>query len=145
MFIKRLTLNTSVHLKRRYTEIRPLVKKIHPRSAKALCVENAEWEGKEKVFWLTHDFCEYKGIEKINGLMFRYLMPLNKKAKKMLGKYEEYTNLDYPKEDDLTFRKSVEKGKFKRIKQPDFNMNVFEHNFQKYDSKESFVQEHFVL
>ena len=119
--------------------------KIHPRSAKALCVENAEWEGKEKVFWLTHDFCEYKGIEKINGLMFRYLMPLNKKAKKMLGKYEEYANLDYPKEDDLIFRKRFEKGKFERIKQPDFNMNVFEHNFQKYDSKESFVQERLIL
>ena len=30
--------------------------------------------GKEKVFWLTHDFMETKGIERYNGLMFRYIV-----------------------------------------------------------------------
>ena len=63
----------------------------------------------------------------------------------MLGKYEEYANLDYPKEDDLIFRKRVKKGKFDFIRQPDFNMDVFEHNFQKYNSKDSFVQERLTL
>jgi hypothetical protein len=32
--------------------------KIHPRSAKQLLKENAEWKGKEKLFWLTPDFNE---------------------------------------------------------------------------------------
>lgn len=104
--------------------------KIHPRSAKQLCIENAEWSGKKKVFWLTHDFCEYKGIDKINGLMFRYIYPLNKRAKHMLSEYPEYCELSYPKQVDLTFERRVENGKFETIPQPQFNMNVFNHNYQ---------------
>lgn len=38
------------------------------------------WTGREK-HWLSQAFCEYKGIEKINGRMFRYLYPLTKEAK----------------------------------------------------------------
>ncbi len=103
--------------------------KIHPRSAKKLCLENAEWEGKEKVFWLTHDFCEYKGIEKINGLMFRYMLPLNKTAKKAMKSFKV---LDNPKDIDLHFSRRIEKGKFEDMPIPDFNMDVFNHNHQKY-------------
>lgn len=103
--------------------------KIHPRSAKQLCMENARWEGKKKVFWLTHDFCEHKGIEKINGLMFRYILPLNKKSKKVLSSYE---SKDYPKDIDLKFSKRVAKGKFLDIKMPTFDRDVFNHNFQKH-------------
>ena len=44
----------------------------------------------ERRFWLTHGYCEYKGIEKINGLMFRYLYPLNKEAERILNAYPEY-------------------------------------------------------
>lgn len=106
--------------------------KIHPRSARQLCEENAEWEGKEKVFWLTHDFCEYKGIEKINGLMFRYIYPLDKKSKKILNTYDKYKELSNPKDDDLIFKKRVRKGKFMLIEQPRFDMDVFNHNYQKY-------------
>lgn len=106
--------------------------KIHPRSAKKLCEENAKFENKEKVFWLTHNFCEYKGIEKINGLMFRYILPLNKMAKKQFSKYSEYKCKNYPKEKDLLFKKRIDKGKFIEIEQPYFNMNIFEHNYQKY-------------
>ena len=50
------------------------------RGARALLEENAALGGVERRFWLTHGYCEYKGIEKINGLMFRYLYPLNRKA-----------------------------------------------------------------
>jgi len=114
--------------------------KIHPRSAKTLLMENAEFEGKEKVFWLTHDFCEYRGIEKINGIMFRYIYPLSKPAKKMLKKYPEYDGLHNPKDGDLVFKKRVEKGKFVKIPKPDFNMNVFNHNFQKYSTESNPIQ-----
>lgn len=106
--------------------------KIHPRSAKQLCVENAEYEGKNKIFWLTHDFCEHKGIDKINGLMFRYIYPLNKSSKIILEDYPEYKCLKNPKDDALLFEKRVAKGKFEPIEQPNFNMNVFNYNYQKY-------------
>ena len=104
--------------------------KIHPRSAKQLCIENAEYEGKKKVFWLTDNFCKYKGIDKINGLMFRYIYPLNKEAKKILKEYEVFAN---PKDVDLLFQRRVSKGKFVEIEMPKFDMNVFKHNFQKYE------------
>lgn len=104
--------------------------KIHPRSAKILLKENAEFEGKEKVFWLTDEFCKYKGIDKINGLMFRYIFPLNKEAKKILKQYKEF-NKPYPKDKNLVFERRTAKGKFVKIEQPKFNMNVFEYNYQK--------------
>ena len=106
--------------------------KIHPRSAKQLCKENADYEGKEKVFWLTDSFCKYKGIDKINGLMFRYIMPLTPIAKKILKQYPEYNGMQYPKDNVLLFERRVENGKFERIDKPQFNMNVFNHNYQKY-------------
>lgn len=105
--------------------------KIHPRSAKQLCIENAVYENKSKVYWLTYDFCKYKGIDKINGLMFRYILPLSKDAKKILNKYDEYKNLSRPKDDYLIFEKRIANGKFERIPQPTFNMRVFNHNYQK--------------
>lgn len=103
--------------------------KIHPRSAKTLCEENAEWEGKKKVFWLTDDFCKYKGIDKINGLMFRYIYPMSKESRKVIE--ANYPKLTYPKDGDLKFERRVSKGVFEEIRQPQFNMNVFNHNFQK--------------
>ena len=103
--------------------------KIHPRSAKALCVENAEWEGKKKVFWLTDDFCKYKGIDKINGLMFRYIYPMGRNEKRILEK--TYPKIKNPKDEDLLFERRVKNGVFERIQQPNFNMRVFNHNFQK--------------
>lgn len=117
---------TSVYMNTRTGE------KIHPRSAKQLCKENAFFEGKKKVFWLTDEFCKYKGIDKINGLMFRYILPLTHTAKKILKQYPEYNGLTYPKNKDLIFERRIDNGKFERIEQPKFNMNVFEYNFQKY-------------
>lgn len=109
--------------------------KIHPRSARTLLEENAKYEGKDKVFWLTHKFCEYKGIERIRGLMFRYIYPLNNKARKVVNKYDP--NLPYPKENDLIFDKRVEKGRYEPIGPPNFNMDVFNHNYQKWGTNEN--------
>lgn len=103
--------------------------KIHPRSAKQLCIENAEWEGKKKVFWLTDDFCKYKGIDKINGLMFRYIYPMSKKAKKILD--NTYPMLPHPKDAELKFERRIKNGVFEEIPQPNFNMRVFNYNYQK--------------
>lgn len=113
--------------------------KIHPRTSKNLCIENAQYENKKKVFWLTHKFCEYKGISKINGLMFRYIIPLNRTGKKILSKYPEYVGNKYPKDINLIFEKRVIEGKFEKISPPKFNMNIFEHSFQKPKDKEKVV------
>lgn len=117
---------TSVYMDRSTGE------KIHPRSSKELCEENAIFEGKSKVFWLTDKFCEYKGIDKINGFMFRYVYPLNKDARKILSEYPEYAELQRPKDSSLIFERRVKNGKFEKIDKPVFNMNVFNHNYQKY-------------
>ena len=106
--------------------------KIHPRSAKELCKENAVFEGKEKVYWLTDEFCKHKGIDKINGLMFRYIYPLSRTAKGLLKEYPEYNGLQNPKDNVLLFERRVGNGKFEIIDKPTFNMNVFNHNYQKY-------------
>ena len=45
--------------------------KIHPRTSRKLCEENAIMLGKEKIFWLTYDFMEMKGIKRIKGKQFR--------------------------------------------------------------------------
>ena len=49
--------------------------KVHPRATRKLCEENAKFSGKERVFWLTSDFMQEKGIKKIEGYMFRYIFP----------------------------------------------------------------------
>lgn len=105
--------------------------KIHPRSSKLLLRENEEFEGVKKLFWLTHDFCEYKNIDKINGYMFRYIYPLNKDAKKILKTYKEYADTKYPKDCDLYFERRCAKGKYEQISKPAFNMDVFKYNTQK--------------
>jgi hypothetical protein len=118
--------------------------KIHPRSAKNLCKENAVYEKKEKVFWLTHNFCEYKNLDKINGLMFRYIYPLNKIAKEILSNYPEYI-LKNPKDKSLVFEKRVAKGKFVKIDTPNFNMDTFKYNYQKWDVGDRLIQQELAI
>jgi len=105
--------------------------KIHPRGAKELLKQNAIMDGVDKRFWLTHNFCKAKGIQKINGLMFRYMYPLDKKSRKVLFSYPEYIDLPNPKDDDLLFEVRYEHGKYKEIPAPNFDMNVFDNSYQK--------------
>lgn len=105
--------------------------KIHPRSARILLEENAAFDGVERRFWLTHGYCEYKGIEKINGLMFRYLYPLNKQAEKILNSYPEYRGLPNPKDTNLKFTMRTAPGVYTPIPPPVFNRDVCQFNMQK--------------
>ena len=104
--------------------------RIHPKSSKKLLEENAKFENKDKISWLTHAFCKEKNIDLIKGYMFRYIYPLNNPAKKLLYEYDEYINNQYPKDSDLVYEKRVKSGKFERTIKPEFNRDVLNYNYQ---------------
>ena len=106
--------------------------KLHPRSTGKLLLENAAFDGVEKRHWLTHDFCAAKGIEKINGRMFRYIYPLTKRAHKVLKAYPQYGSLAYPKEQDLYFALRVGPKQYARIPAPRFDRDAHHYNPQTY-------------
>ena len=106
--------------------------KIHPWSAGQLLKENAALEGVQKKCWLSHEFCAAKGIEKINGRMFRYIYPLQKQARKILDSYPQYQGLHYPKEKDLFFARQTGERQYIQIAQPTFNRDVCQYNPQSY-------------
>ena len=98
--------------------------KLHPRTSKDLCMENAKFSGKEKVFWMTTDFMIHKGIRRIDGLMFRYLYPLNKKAKRMMKQSSMNWDKNYPKSKNLEWVDVTDKKNKKSVPQPDFKMDI---------------------
>jgi hypothetical protein len=109
--------------------------KIHPRTTKHLCKENAIFSGREKIFWLTHDFMESKGIEKYNGLMFRYIFPLSRYAKRvMISDSTVNWNKKYPKDKDLMFWRMVGKGNYEIVPMPEFNYNHVVYNQKNIDA-----------
>ncbi|WP_166627315.1 hypothetical protein [Jeotgalicoccus sp. S0W5] len=106
--------------------------KIHPRSARLLLEENARFDNVEKKHWLTQDFCAYKGIEKINGPMFRYIYPLTK-AGNQLSHMTVYQRRNYPKDKDLRFETRIAHRKYKEFSQQMFNKDVSFYNTQVVD------------
>ena len=105
--------------------------KIHPRSARLLLEENAAFDGVKKRHWLTYGYCQHKGIDKINGRMFRYLYPLDSRGRELLKEYPEYRGLKNPKEKDLVFTMRTAPGVYAPIPQPEFNRDVCQFNTQK--------------
>jgi len=101
--------------------------KIHPRSSKELCRENAVFSGKKKIFWLTYDFMKTKRIRRVKGKQFRYIYPLNKTAKKMLRGSTVDWVIKYPKDIDLEWKQQTDSG-YKKVSKPKFNMQVVVHN-----------------
>jgi hypothetical protein len=110
--------------------ISPTGEKIHPRSSKVLLKENAEYLGKEKLFWMTPDFMKLKGIRRIRGKQFRYIYPLNKEAKKILQKSSTVEwGLSYPKAIDLKWKEQLDKGKYGLLEEiPHMDLSVVEVN-----------------
>ena len=113
--------------------------KIHPRSSRRLCDENVQFklerepdffEGKkgERIYWLTQDFLDHKGITKVYGKQFRYILPLNKKARKFLKKSNVEWNLNYPKGNDLIWNKSTKDGKKQLEGMPYIDSDMTEYN-----------------
>jgi len=119
--------------------------KIHPRSSKRLCLENYDFKmkrepkffegkkidkktGKARIYWLTQDFLDHKGISKIYGKQFRYILPLNKKVRKLLKKSSVEWDLKYPKVNDLVWNKSTVEGKKQLSGMPYIDSNMTEYN-----------------
>lgn len=139
--------------------------KVHPRTTRHLCKDNWLWHyderssgfskefkenhdrkvaqaaanntkpPKEQVFWLTPEFMNHIGMKKVKGKMFRYIYPLNKRAKKLLKKSPEITwrigTGVYPKEDNgaLQWKQMVGRKKYETLPcMPEWNLQVVEHN-----------------
>ena len=113
--------------------------KIHPRSSRRLCDENVQYKLErepdffknkkgERIYWLTQDFLDHKGISKIFGKQFRYILPLNKKARKLLKKSNVKWTLEYPKDKDLEWEKSSTKGRQRLDGMPEIDGDVTEYN-----------------
>ena len=118
--------------------------KLHPRTSNQLCIENAKFLNKEKVFWLTTDFMKLKGIRRIDGLMFRYIYPLNKKAKKMLKLSSMEWTKNYPKVKDLEWRDVTDRKNKKTISQPAFTFENAKYNLKNINAhKKSTLNEFF--
>lgn len=103
--------------------------KLHPRSTRTMLEENAKMLGKEKLHWLTSEYMIQNNIKKIEGYMFRYIRPINKKAKKLLktGSTLDWS-LNYPKKDDLEWRDVTDKKNIKYISQPPFTFENSKYN-----------------
>jgi hypothetical protein len=110
--------------------ISPTGEKIHPRSSKSLLKENAEFLGKDKLFWMTPDFMAIRGIRRIRGKQFRYIYPLNKEAKKILtNKSTVSWQQKYPKEVDLLWKEQMGKGLYVNlIGKPEMDLSIVEYN-----------------
>jgi len=113
--------------------------KIHPRSSRRLCDENVQFklkrepnffEGKkgERIYWLTQDFLDHKSITKVYGKQFRYILPLNKKARKLLKKSNVEWTLEYPKHKDLVWDKSSINGRQRLDGMPYIDGDMTEYN-----------------
>lgn len=110
--------------------------KIHPRSTREILKENAKFEGKEKLFWLTYDFCQLKGITRYRGKQFRYIYPLNKDAKELLNHSTvKWSISNFPKEIDLIWKIQTAKGEYKTVTTgPVFNKFSISTNQKNYDT-----------
>jgi hypothetical protein len=106
--------------------------KLHPRTSKQLCIENANYirknvdstYDKTQVHWLTSDFMIHKEIKRINGLMFRYLYPLNKRAKRLMKHSSMDWNKNYPKEINLEWVDVTDRKNKKTVPQPKFDLDI---------------------
>lgn len=101
--------------------------KLHPRSTKSLLKDNAKFENKEKLFWMTSRYMVANNIKLIIGHMYRYIYPLNKKAKKLLKTSPFEWTINYPKDDSLKWYDGTEKPK-KEIPQPQFTFVAMKYN-----------------
>ena len=127
----------------------PTMEKVHVRSARDMLKSNNDWlpiedprkyenanRKHEHLCWPTQDYLDHIGWSWFKVRMYRYALPLNKKARKWLSSsksWEEGGAGVYPKDIDLTFliRKKVginykgtEKTSFVEVDMPIFNLSL---------------------
>jgi hypothetical protein len=67
-----------------------------------------------------------KGIRRINGKMFRYIYPLNKKARKIVERGG--WSREYPKDKNLEWKQQMGKGVYEKIEAPSFSLSTVTYN-----------------
>ncbi len=79
---------------------------------------------------LSYDFMKKKRIRNIEGLMFRYIYPLNKNAKRLMedGSNFLWNQNNYPKEEDLEWMDTTDKKNKTKIKRPSFSFENVKYN-----------------
>ncbi len=111
--------------------------KIHPRSSKLLLQENARWLGlgQTRLFWMTPDFLAFKGIQRIKGKQFRYVLPLAKTYRKLLKESTVEWTRNYPKDTDLQWKKQIAKGQWEILpSMPEMDLSVVNVNKKNVES-----------
>lgn len=104
--------------------------KLHPRGSRELLKENQVFSKRDKLFWMTRDFMKHKNIKHIEGLMFRYIYPLSKKAKRIMFKESTLNwSKSYPKDNDLKWFDKTENPKVE-ISKPSFTYKDMKYNPQ---------------
>jgi hypothetical protein len=112
--------------------------KIHPQSkeARKLIEKNEIQDNKDKPFGefvkrfrLSYEFMEENGIRKIGGNMFRYIYPLNKKAKRLMKLSSNliWNKTNYPKDKDLVWRDETDNKNKTLIERPVFSFENANH------------------
>lgn len=110
--------------------------KLHPRGSKQLLKENCVFSKRDKLFWMTRDFMKHKNIKHIEGLMFRYIYPLSKKAKRIMNQDSTLMwDKNYPKDCDLKWFDKTESPKIE-ISQPAFTYEDMKYNPQAKEKSE---------
>jgi len=111
--------------------------RLHIRSANKLLRQNQARNNKDKPFGegikkrirLSLDFMKENNIRIIDGLMFRYIYPLNRDAKKLMKNGSTLNwNIDYPKDKDLVWIDTTDKKNKTKIRKPSFSFDEIKHN-----------------
>lgn len=129
--------------------------KIHPRSSRRLCDENVEFKLKKnpnffdnrkgkRIYWLTQDFLDHKNIKKIYGKQFRYILPLNKKSRRLLKTSSVEWSVKYPKDCDLLWDISTKEGRKRLTEMPFIDGNAVDFNKENVNSNKSKQKELFI-
>jgi hypothetical protein len=74
---------------------------------------------------------EANNIRIIDGLMFRYIYPLNKNAKRLMQNSStlDWNQNNYPKENDLVWLDTTDKKNKTKIDRPSFSFDEAQYNY----------------
>ena len=121
-----------------HTYLMPNNEKLHIRSANHLLIQNQiqdyqnkgfRGDGKKRIR-LSLDFMNKNGIRVIDGLMFRYIYPLNKTAKSIMKNHSNllWRQNNYPKEEDLVWMDTTDKENKFQTERPEFSFEKTKYN-----------------